>query len=500
MNPAVALSLAAATLNLGTGLLFLSLSRAPGWRSARWFAAIALSAGLYSVVNVFFCQAGFASDTYVMLGRVSYLAATAHAVGWLVYAFGGPHPSLRASPRWVQRTAAGALLVGLFFAITGLHIQPTVTVVEVSWAGVRYHYPLTTRVGDVYGVFLLAAAALPFGRFALRARRGEAGARVQLAGWVVFFLCMVDEALVASRQLDFLSLGDLGFVSLVLPVSVELVRRFVADAQRLADLTGQLEGEVRERTQERDRAHLALAEAERLAALGRFAAGVGHQVNNPLLYLKLGLQRLEEDAHERPPPAEVAEALAEAQEGARRIQQVVEELRVWTGRAARDRASVDLRDVARAALRMAAPHLREGVSVVEELSPTPRVLGDEPRLVQAVVNLLVNGAQAVREAGAAGTVTVRTLPREAGEVCVEVEDTGPGIPAEHRPRLSEPYFTTRATSGGLGLGLFVTRGIVDAHGGRLELDPAPGGGTRARLVLPAQSGPALAAAPGVPAA
>jgi CheY-like chemotaxis protein len=109
--------------------------------------------------------------------------------------------------------------------------------------------------------------------------------------------------------------------------------------------------------------------------------------------------------------------------------------------------------------------------------------------VQAVVNLLTNAAQAM-DGRRDGRIVVRTGPGTDGGATLAVRDNGPGIPAELLARVSEPYFTTRARSGGLGLGLFVTRGIIDAHGGRLEFDSTPGGGTTAVVTLPAVAAPA----------
>jgi CheY-like chemotaxis protein len=146
-------------------------------------------------------------------------------------------------------------------------------------------------------------------------------------------------------------------------------------------------------------------------------------------------------------------------------------------------------DAARAALKVAGPQLRHVANLVTEYRPTPRVHGEEARLVQALVNLLINAGQAIQRREGASRITLRTGMGPGGEALVEVEDDGPGVPMEHVARLAEPYFTTRAPEGGQGLGLFVTRGIVDGHGGRLEFLPAAGGGTRARILLPAAGGP-----------
>jgi signal transduction histidine kinase/ActR/RegA family two-component response regulator len=272
-------------------------------------------------------------------------------------------------------------------------------------------------------------------------------------------------------------------VIVVLPLSVHVVRQIIADAKRLQSLTGKLAGEVRQRTEERDRAERALIESERLAALGRLAAGVGHEISNPLTYMQLALDEVAPHLERSAAPAAARSALEQAREGAFRIQKVVEGLRSYSRRQD-ERRSLDPRDVVRSALRVAGPSLRHVARIRTRFSAVPRVLGDEPRLVQAFVNLLTNAAQAVAEHDGEGVITVTTATGPHGEAQVIVADTGAGVAPGQLPRLSEPYFTTRGKSGGLGLGLFVTRGIVDAHAGQIEFASEPGEGMHVKVVLP----------------
>jgi signal transduction histidine kinase len=304
-----------------------------------------------------------------------------------------------------------------------------------------------------------------------------------VAGFVVFLACALVELLVANRVIVFLAPADVGFLAVVVPMSFLQLRRFIEDAGRLHALSGRLAGEVRERTEERDRAELALVEAERLAALGRLAAGVGHEINNPLTYMQLALDDVDEHLAASGASERARQSLADARDGAWRIQKVVEGLRMYSRRQD-ERRPLDPADVARAALKVAHPHLRHVARIESRLEPTPHVLGDEPRLVQAIVNLLTNAAQAVAERQGAGRIAL-AVRRCGGDVALEVEDDGAGLPEADRGRLLEPYFTTRAARGGLGLGLFVTQGIADAHGGRVEFEPLEPRGTRVRIVLPA---------------
>jgi signal transduction histidine kinase/CheY-like chemotaxis protein len=481
VNPAVLIPICAAVFNFTSGIVLVAISRAPGWRMARASAAIALTAGLYCVTAIPYGFDGLDQATYLATARATYVVAVFHTVAWVVFAFGGREASRRALTRPIRWMVGGLLAVTGVFAATGAHLRHEVTTVDVAWAGVRYHYPVATLAGDIFGLAVPAVMGLVLWRLVSRVRAGERELRWHVAGFAVFLGCALDEVLVANRVIVFLSLADFGLIAIVLPLTITLVRRVIADARRLEELSGALENQVRERTEERDRAESALVESERLAALGRLAAGVGHEVNNPLTYLQLAIADIRRYTDEADVPPEVRGAVANAEDGSRRIQKVVEGLRSHSRRQD-DMTPLDLREVSRAALKVAWPQLRHVANVETALDEVPLVLGDEPRLVQALTNLLTNAAQAM-EGRRDGTITVRTAAGPGG-VMLGVHDNGPGIPAELLARVSEPYFTTRARSGGLGLGLFVTRGIVDAHGGRLEFDSAPGTGTTAVIVLP----------------
>jgi signal transduction histidine kinase/ActR/RegA family two-component response regulator len=501
VNLAVLIPVCSATVNLASGIVLVAISRAPGWRALRMSAAIAFTAGAYCLTAVTFGVPGLDTSVYVSVARATYVCGYLHAIAWLVFAFGGPEASPREVPPSVGWLAVVLAAVALFTA-TGAHLQQRIEVVDVAWAGMKYHYPVATPAGDALGLVIPGVMALVLWQLARRARRGERDLRWHVGGFVIFLLTVVDEVLVANRVIVFVSLADLGVVAVVLPLTISMVRRVIADAGRLSRISATLESEVRQRTEERDSARDALVESERLAALGRLAAGVGHEVNNPLTYMQLALEDVRRYAAESDVPEAVREAVANAEDGARRIQKVVEGLRSYSRRQD-DFAPLDLREVARAAMKVAWPRIRHVAAVDSELDAATAVVGDEASLVQAAVNLLTNAAQAVEGSGGAGVppagsggagvppaarIIIRTGGRADGSATLAVSDNGPGIPPEMLARISEPYFTTRSKTGGLGLGLFITRGIVDAHGGRLVVDSTIGRGTTMTIVLPPAGG------------
>lgn len=498
MNLAFLVPLCAAVVNGTSGLVHVAISRAPGWRVARISACIALSAASYSALASIFGIPNLELGTYLVVARATYVAAFVHACSWVIFAYGGPDASLRQLPRPFRWMCAAMLAATVVFAVTGVHLQRAVAVVDVRWAGLQYHYPLATGIGDVYGLAVVALFGVALFGLVQRYRSGERELKWHLGGFVVFVMTALDEVLVANRVIVFPSLAGFGLVLVVVPLTMSFVRRVIADAERLAKVSGQLEAQVQERTEERDQARTALVESERLAALGRLAAGVGHEINNPLAYLQLALADVQAEWPDGGGTPRVQEALAAATDGARRIQKVVEGLRSYSRRAD-EMALLDPADVARAALKVAWPRLRHHAQVETDVRAVPRVRGSEPALVQAIVNLLVNAAQAT-EGRSDGRIVLSASTAPSGSAMFVVSDNGAGMPSDVLGRLAEPYFTTRSDRGGLGLGLFITRGIVQSHGGELTYESAVGRGTTATLTIPAAAnlaaeGAAEAAAP-----
>jgi len=498
VNFATLQAIVAATLAFGAGILHLYLSRVPRWRWARSFSAVALSAAVFSSMGVLLSLDGIGEAWGRLAAQAMYAASAAHVVAWLVFVFGGARER-QAMPLPVEALCWLIGVAAVFFAATGLHVVDRLAVSEVAWAHSRRLYLPPSGVGVVYSIVLVGSMAFAMGGFLVRAVRRREGSGVMAAGLVVVFACSFNETLIVHGVYSFISLLDLGVAAGLLPASLALLQGFAADSRRLGEFTAALEEQVHERTAERDRAREALVLSERLASMGRLAAGVGHEINNPLTYLQLGLEVVDEHLHATGAPAAVREALHDAQDGARRIAQAVEGLRTYA-RGPGDRRRVDAREAVRSALRVAASRLGHVARVEVDADAVAPVLADEPRLVQALVNLLVNAGQAVEKQG--GTVSVR-VRSEGGDVLLEVADTGVGMVPEVLQRAAEPYFTTKADVGGLGLGLFVTHGIVEALQGRLELDSSAGGGTRVRIRLPAApadfSVPAVAPDPAAPA-
>ncbi|MFO0647092.1 MAG: PAS domain S-box protein [Polyangiales bacterium] len=236
---------------------------------------------------------------------------------------------------------------------------------------------------------------------------------------------------------------------------------------------------------ERDRMQARLAQTERLASIGLLAAGVAHEINNPLAYALLNLERVSEQLGATLDPDEVRKSVEDAVDGARRVQRIVRDLKTFAGSLQDEVARVDVRTAIDAALKLSANELRFRARVVRDLGEVPPVRVNEARLTQVLLNLLMNAAHALPE-GDASHHEVRVTARAVGsEVRIEVHDDGAGIAPENIAKLFDPFFTTRAPGHGTGLGLSICHSIVSSFGGRIEVESALGKGSTFSVVLPA---------------
>ena len=270
--------------------------------------------------------------------------------------------------------------------------------------------------------------------------------------------------------------------------------------------------------EERRALQATLAQSDRLSSMGMLAAGVAHEINNPLTYVLYHLETLSRDLRQYArevgaarraltkrfgeealqqslgaagatfDPAlwdDVQERFHEALEGTRKIKEIARGLGTFSRVESDKLAPVDLRRAIASAVSIAHNEIKYRAQLVQDLAVTAPILGSEGRLSQVFLNLLVNAAHAIREGDVEhNRIGVRTW-EEDGNVVAEVEDTGSGMSPEHLERIFEPFFTTKPPGVGSGLGLAIVQGIVTGYDGTIEIESEVGKGTRFVIRFPA---------------
>jgi signal transduction histidine kinase len=223
---------------------------------------------------------------------------------------------------------------------------------------------------------------------------------------------------------------------------------------------------------------------DRLATAGTLAAGIAHEIRNPLAALTFAIEGAGEVLSGEPSPLDLADAraaIADATEATARVAVIVRDLSTLATPVESPMRPVDLRSVVDGASRLAAAQIKGRSKLERGEVDVPPVLGDPSRLVQVVLNLLINAARAGRD-DADNTIRV-SAHRADDRVELAISDTGIGMDDATRSRLFEPFFTTRRDSGGTGLGLSICKKIVEGAGGSIAIDSAPGRGTTVRIGL-----------------
>ena len=242
--------------------------------------------------------------------------------------------------------------------------------------------------------------------------------------------------------------------------------------------------DITERKQLQERLFL----AERMASLGTLAAGVGHEINNPLTYIVLNLTLIERELKQTDLPsslrARVNGMVEQARYGTKRISDIVRDLQALARVPDDGIARINLVDVLERCLEITAHQIRPRARVIRKLEPVPAVRGSDARIVQLFLNLLVNAVQAIPP-GAPDTNWIEVATRyEHGNIFVSIRDSGIGIAPDAIGRIFDPFYTTKQVGEGTGLGLAICRSIVTALGGEIRVDSTLGHGATFQVALP----------------
>ncbi len=311
-------------------------------------------------------------------------------------------------------------------------------------------------------------------------------------------------------------------------VTVDLVNLIEKSSEQFGILLERFEAEARLRKQyermketlsELSETREALYHSEKLAAVGQLAAGIAHEINNPIAFVLSNFSPLDEylgcmtrllglhgefvaaidkrdEAASRSLRSslddvsreidvdfmleDVRSLVSESREGLLRVKDIVVNLNQFARKDALDVAPADINDGLAATLRILQPQLAPGIAVTCDYGPLPPICCNLGLLNQVFLNILQNASQAL---GEQGTIRISTW-LDGEHAWIAIRDDGPGMPADVREHIFDPFYTTKEVGAGTGLGLSMSHGIVTRHGGRIEVDSAPGEGSEFRIVLP----------------
>jgi len=482
-----------ALLALATAASFLGVLCAPRWRQHRWLVAKPICAALYAACDIPLTS-GWSDGALIRVNSIQLTAAAVFCLIWLRYA----EEDLGPLPRHGFR--AMALLLGaavLTFWAPGAAFTGAVHAQASPWAGISYRFSEFTPAGEGATAVLLLALLVIVVRYASAAVRRVDHALPQLAAAVLVSIAACNDSLVAlvpDVRVHFPVLLDVGLMLAGVFKGALLVQRWRSDMVALATLSAELESRVEQRSKELEQAMRALSRTERLAAIGRLAAGMAHEINNPAAVVSSNLDYvLECRARGGELPADAGEALTEAREGVRRITDIVRKL-LAGAKAARqeDARGFSVADAVHAAADRVRVGMRPDVDLLVEAPAGLTARGSAALLEQVLVDLAGNGEEAVPQ-GRAGSLRI-SAAQEGDKVLVRVRDDGSGMDERTVARLFEPFFSTKPVGKGTGLSLAVALALLRSIGGDLRVESEPGRGTTATVVLEALPSTVRAAA------
>jgi len=225
-----------------------------------------------------------------------------------------------------------------------------------------------------------------------------------------------------------------------------------------------------------------LVQAEKLTSLGQLAAGIAHEINNPLTNASLGIQTLKGKLRGGIAEKELADKLELVERNIDRASTIAQELLQFSRRRESEFISVNINAVIKGSLTLM-KHKLNSVMVEQELSLVPEIMGDPGKLEQVIINVLANAVEAMPKGG---RISISTELRK-GMVVTSFMDTGPGIAEENISRLFDPFYTTKEIGSGTGLGLSICYGIIHQHRGSIKVSSAAGRGTTVTIEIPSKA-------------
>lgn len=368
----------------------------------------------------------------------------------------------------IERATSG--FVGLVaVGLTSGAIYSDATVLRHSLGGGRIPEALMTPFGYAvvagFGIFSIYVL-VQLGRHVVRCP----AARAPFLAYCCFWMTLLHDSAVGANFIDAPQILPYGYLVMLVGLSAGLVGDFVHSMRGAARRATDLHLRVTEHGEELRRKERQLVHGERLAALGTLAAGVAHEINDPLAFVSSNLNRIEEIWSHPAERRDVPEILDECHEGLARLRGTVAELLRLARRSESETVPLDIAEIVSSVLPLVRAEGRFRARWTEFLTAVPAVRGDPGLLTQVALQLLLNAIRSVPE-GAPGDHRIHVSTGcEGGRVCLRVRDSGPPIPAAEIPHLFDPFASLTGDREALRLGLAVTHQIVSTQGGDIEVE------------------------------
>lgn len=394
------------------------------------FTGEAVSAGLLILSFIFLMLFGFALINVVHERWVWNFKATIMACLFLIWLLYLLHHGLLISMQFLKRADIGA----------------------------RYTFGSVGGLLTAYGLIAYSREIRPMSR--------SVSQRLHYAG-ITFLFYAFFAGIFSSR-----------YTMPLVPVPIELLRGgaaviityFISQALNIFDI------ETRKKIEQQARL---LVQAEKLSSLGQLAAGIAHEINNPLTNASLGIQTLKQRLCNKGADSDTVERLGAVEKNIDRASLIAQELLQFSRRRETDFLPLNINNAIKGSLTLLQYKLRN-ISLSQHLAPVPEAMGDLVKLEQVFINILSNSIEAMPEGG---QLSIASMSKD-GMIEARITDTGCGVSAENQPRVFEPFFTTKDVGSGTGLGLSVSYGIIRQHRGFIELSSEPGKGTTVTIRIP----------------
>jgi two-component system, NtrC family, sensor kinase len=338
----------------------------------------------------------------------------------------------------------------------GLHID--MQSLRQAGIGARYTFGFAGGLLTAYGLIAYSRE--------VRLLSLPASSKLFYAGITFVFYAMFAGLFSSNNAVSFLPVP----IELLRGVAAFFITYFIANALNIFDV------ETRRKIEQQTRR---LVQAEKLSSLGLLAAGIAHEINNPLANASLGIETLRNKMRTNGADGEILTKLDAVERNIDRASEIAQELLQFSRQRETQFVPLDLNSVIKGALTLMQYKLNR-ISMQQELAPVPDILGDPGKLEQVFINILSNSLEAMPDGG-----TIFLSSSLAGDIVkVKVTDTGAGIAAEHLSRVFDPFFTTKEVGQGTGLGLSICYGIIKQHHGSVSISSSAGRGTTLSIKFP----------------